>query len=354
MPQININLGLPCYPVEAQVRDRIGILQRVERVYNFKSLGIDKYLNVFFPGEMVKDPKKWQETLQKTRDVLSGVGYEGFLPPVIECNGSFKEFDPRLDYSHPESEDALKRLIEAVNLFGSSLLNVHLSTTRMAKDWKNEWDTPEYKKETMVSALERISRLRQQEGYEGIITLETMPLPKMGDVFLHPEEMAYDILLTTVRALVTFNPPEGIELCLDTSHTGLAIQKINCLRRKYKTLTKEILEDEGIKGLDPNIPFQPSLIDTIRNSPLLHKVGLVHFSDYTGPWEPNSQLFHEGVQPLEGNFGFLLIDLLREINSFAIKDQRRIPVTLEVSIADYNNAVEMEHGLELLMEFLTY
>lgn len=384
MDKLNIDFVLPCWPIygAGQVRDRIDKLWQIAADYKLIERGSRIGLDVFFPGGMVTSQKEWKRVFSETISILEQAGLEGMMLPVVDCNGSFDHFDPNLDYSQQGSENALKRLIEASLFFVQNAekmgmiqttpnINIHLSTTRMARDWKPEWDTIDYKKEILYSALNRILNTINETGFPGTITIETMPLPKMGDQIEDPKDMAYDILFTTLQDHLLFpeDYSDQIKIGVDTSHTGNAIATINRLhdiaQRRSTIITKEYLESHGFKGIDPNTPRQPGLVELMET--LGSRIGpYFQVSDFSGLWIPNRTLFKEGTQILQGGLGWSLIEAMNYIAQNASSNSKRSIVSLdtltsansifclEVAIQPpYTDAKEMREAADIIIPELT-
>jgi hypothetical protein len=246
------------------------------------------------------------------------------------------------DLTTEQGLETFARVLQLAKRINAGLVNTHSENFHLGKDLLQKDISPEEKRELQDRVKKSILQAKTSVGYDGIITLENMPYPLMGDIkdVQNIEDVPYDPIIDSAEDILYFSNAVGI--CIDTCHYGIAQRIIN----EISGLPQHELRKRGVLGIPyEDIKPQPKLVELAGK--LGESLKHVHLSDFRGIWVPGESFYEEGLVPGEGEYGSELKEFLKFISG------KEVPVNLEVYDSDLSSAPETKKTIAYVLDILS-
>lgn len=286
--------------------------------------------------------------LQKLKKIIENLkGYvENDFFLAVHASIERSDFTKKhTDLTTHQGLKTFKKVLQLSKKINAKIVNVHTENFHTGKELLEKEISTEKRGELREKVKKNIIQAKNSVKYDGIITVENMSYPLMGDDknFTSVESMPYDPLMNTANDILSLSDIPEIGICTDTCHYGICKRTFSDAYRQK--LTKQQLKKHGVLGVVyEDIKIQPSLIK------LANKLGsslkYIHLSDYRGVWIPNKSHFEEGLVPGEGEYE----NEIRDFIKFAFK--KKIPISLEVRDKNLKKLNETKRALKYISKVL--
>jgi len=256
----------------------------------------------------------------------------------------------RTDIASDEGLFVLEDLLNLAVKIKAQQVIVHPENFHRGSKLLNQDISQEQKEFLQKKVKLNISRVQEVAEYEGIVSVENMPYPLMGDDkrLKSVKSMVYDPVIMTAADMQEFD-----NVALDTAHYFLMSDFLNYLGGQFGRGMSFDEDFEGkIVGLtEEDKVEQPRLMDLMNN--LGDKIKYIQINDAKGIWvpeggpnHPQGDHFEEGIVPKKGRFSYefekVLIDLA----------QKDIPISVTVWDEDHRVAKETIESLRYVLAWL--
>ncbi len=245
------------------------------------------------------------------------------------------------DLTTGEGLETLAKVLDLAQKINARLVNVHSENFHLGKDLLKRSISFEEKRSLQDRLVKGLVQVKGVVGYEGVVTIENMPYPLMGDdpQFSLSSDMPFDPIINTAQDILYFSKEIGI--CIDTCHYGISQKIFNSFIEQ--DLSLEELKQRGYLGItSEDLQQQPSL--TELSGLLGDSLQCVHLSDFEGIWVPEKSFFKEGLVPGEGEYEGEIREFVELISN------KPIPVNVEVGDNDFKNPAESERAIKHLLK----
>lgn len=236
-------------------------------------------------------------------------GYGG--PAVLHFPFEWKSVDGATDLSTKLGLENLLRVLEFAEKIKVAKVICHAGVVMQTPRYVNIRDEKEKIWEELTVNLSIAVK-----SFGGVVCLENMPFPLMGDVIDTEKEMIWDPFFKYLGELTTFCQQTGTKVCFDTCHYGT-------IKTDIATAAETLLQ----------------------SGCLAH----VHISDVYGQWIDGVSKFSEGIVPGKGNIG------IKEFGKFFrfLRDSgQKITATLEVADTDFEKCEKTRETIAVLPQLL--
>jgi hypothetical protein len=246
------------------------------------------------------------------------------------------------DLTTEQGLETLAKVLQLAQRINAKLVNVHSENFYLGKDLLQKNISSKEKRELQSRVKRSILQVKTFVGYDGIITLENMPYPLMGDVkdVQCIEDVPYDPIINSAEDILYFSNALGI--CIDTSHYGITQRIFN----EISGLPHHELKKRGILGIPyEDIKPQPKLVELARK--LGESLKHIHLSDFRGIWIPGKSFHEEGIVPGEGEYDLEIRELIKFISN------KEISITLEVYDTNLKSTPETRKTIAYVLDILS-
>ncbi len=246
-------------PVRALLKDDIEIREKIMKEFSDR---LDYGSEVVLLGGPLGDLKKSEEIIKNLKSYANNDFFLTVHAPIERSDFTKKH----TDLTTQEGLKTLKKVLELSRKINAKIVNVHTENFHLGRELLEKEISEEKRKKLQDKVKKNIIQAKNSVKYGGIVTVENMSYPLMGDDknFTSVDSMPYDPLINTANDIISFSDIPEIGICIDTCHYGINKRIFNEAYRQK--LTKQQLKKRGILGvIYEDIETQPSLVELAKN-----------------------------------------------------------------------------------------
>jgi len=269
-----------------------------------------------------------------------------------------------IDFLHNSSEarDHVYQGIEfakALPIGGRKMLTFHLNTLVTPEEFKSKSQEEWYAlfDEVIRPKLKRLCLDTKEKNVETLV--ETVPVPEFGDIKpednltyrgVHFRDLRNPFYLIGNNGAWNEVKRAGLGICLDVYHNRTIYIEGHCkneevLFQKDREQLHMILQPVDYEmTIDKDMISRTLLADVMELNP---RTDLVHLNDGAGRYNPQGEVFLEGVALGERDID----DLKYMINDV---NRRKIPFVIEVNETDFKERPNTKKSIEYLLSLPKY